>query len=299
MPQILLTCHHCGTKDAYNTGNRYINCHKCGYKIFIKNDNTAIDAAAINQGATKLAFNTSTSTDKIRVVPWGDVHVGAPSGQCDWNKAQRELDYVLNTPDTYLIGMGDYMDCAQRMPWQKGPNIYASSMMPMEQFFTIEAALKPLAQAGKIVGLHAGNHEEWIMMNTGIQITDLLCKSLHVPFLGAGCLTSVHVNNQTYQVYSQHGYGSAQLKHTKLGRLMNSTKDIFADVLLMGHTHQIAVAKGGKYNNGRTKKSYYVLTGHFLRWEGSYAQLFGLDVCPAGTVKLSLFADRHDIHISA
>jgi len=293
-----LVCQHCGYKDTYRTERTSINCHSCDYKIFISRALNQLDEECIERGLEKLDITLDVDKDKSRVVPWGDVHVGAPKGQCDWNKAQRELDYILDTDGAYMLGMGDYMDCAQKMPWAKGPNIYTSSLTPMQQFSVLEKALRPLAEAGKIIGLHSGNHEDWIMTTTGIQIIALLCHSLNVRFLGAGCFTTAHVGKQKYVLYSQHGYGGAQLKHTKVGRLINSTKDVFADVMLMGHVHQIAAIKGGKQFGCKECKAYYVLTGHFLNWEGGYAQTFGLDCCPSGAPKVSLFADRHDVHIS-
>ncbi len=295
---IQVTCHHCGEKQLYTGGVHYKNCRKCGYKIFIKDDNTAVDPYTLNQGLGTLNVEYTTKRDHINIVPWGDVHVGAPEGQCDWEKAQRELKYVLDTPDTYLIGMGDLMDCAQKMTG-RGPNLFASSLMPMEQLELIESALKPLARKGKIIGLLGGNHEEWIMQNSGIQIMDILCQRLKVPYLGLACNLNMKVNNIEYILYAMHGSGNAQLKHTKIGRLMNSTKDIFADVLMMGHVHQIAVAKGGKYQKGTTHKTYYVTTGHFLNWVGSYAQAFGMDVSPSGTVKIQFYTNRKDVHVSA
>lgn len=295
---IEIKCHHCGNTQLYRGNNRYTNCRVCGYKIFIKEDNTPIDPAKLDIGVGTLNLKFNPESDRIRIIPWGDVHVGAPEGQCDWKKACEELRYVLDTPDTYLIGMGDLMDCAQKMPWSKGPNIFASSLQPMEQFSLLEQTLQPLAEQGKIIGLIGGNHEEWIMTNTGIQIISLLCRSLRVPYLGAACDINISVGKQRYSLYALHGSGNAQLKHTKLGRLMNCTKDIFADALIMGHVHQLAVAKGGKYHRGQTCKSYYILTGHFLNWVGSYAQAFGMDVCPSGCPKLTLFKDRKDIHVS-
>jgi len=168
----------------------------------------------------------------------------------------------------------------------------------MEQYNLIEAAFKPLANRGKIIGLHSGNHETWITQSSGIQVIDLLCRSLNVPYLGPGCDTTIFVNKQKYVFYSQHGSSNARLKYTKLGAVVNATKDIFAEVFLYGHVHQIGAQKGGKRLSGKQIKTYYVLTGHFLNWEGSYAQAFGMDVCPSGAVQIKLFANRHDIHVS-
>ena len=294
----LIECHHCGHKQKHHGKNRYTNCAQCGYKIFIAVNNVVLDAQKLNQGLGFLDLSFKSETDRMRIIPFGDVHVGAPKEQCDWRKACETLRYVQDTPDTYLIGMGDLMDCAQKMPWRSGPNLFASSLMPMEQFSLLESTLKPLAEQGKIIGLLGGNHEDWIMQQTGIQIIDLLCRSLKVPYLGNASEINIQVNKQKYLMYALHGAGNAQLKHTKIGRLMNSTKDIFADVLLMGHVHQLAIAKGGKYMRGKTYKTYYVTTGHFLNWIGSYAQAFGMDVCPSGCPKITLFADRKDVHIS-
>lgn len=605
---ITITCHHCNTTQPYTGKNRYTNCHKCGYKIFLNENDKGLDPTKIAQGLSCLNIKLETKNDRIRLIPWGDVHVGAPQDQCDWNKAQRELDYILETDDTYMIGMGDLMDCAMKMPWAKGPNIFSSSMMPMEQFTVMEQALKPLAEKNKIIGLlavtgdtivlteygwstlaeltigqkilslnldndqleystikniypkynyegevihitsesqdqlltpdhrvllkdrynrvkyihaselpdrfkiftngiyegqniypedyikliawiitegtyqnnggiqiyqtkpegvteikqcldnlnyaysiyvspqrgnikpntifyikikdanpirkllgngkdtqvipkeflslksqlaklflntlmkgdgcrityytskkelayqvlelalkqgrrahisyrrrnnkydcyavhmknskysnivekqgnlekqqykgivyclettlgnfvacrngkpfitgNSGNHEEWIMQTTGIQIIDLLCRSLKVPYLGMACDINIQVNKQKYALYALHGSGNAQMSHTKMGRLRSCTKDIFADVFLMGHTHQISADKGGKRVKAQNAKAYYVLCGHFLNWTGSYSQAFGMDLSPAGTVKISMFSERKDVHIS-
>ena len=239
---ITVTCQHCGTLNNYNGKNPYFNCHnkKCGYKIFIKN---TTPTQPPTQGITHLDINLTTTKDRIRLIPWGDVHVGAKT--CDWKKACRELKYIQDTPDTYLIGMGDYMDCAIKMGGH-GPSPFNSEYMPMEQFTILEETLKPLADAGKILGMHGGNHERWITELTGIDIINLLCRSLKVPYLGEGCDTNIQVNNTKYTIYSQHGASSAKLKHTKMGALINATRDIYADIYLMGHMHQIGAIKGGK-----------------------------------------------------
>lgn len=294
--------HKCPKCESDNTGmyhkpDRYM-CKDCGksFREAILTDSEIVVKSM--EGLTRLEVKLKTKEDRIRLIPLGDIHVGAPKGQCDWNKVKRDLDYILNTPDTYMLGMGDYMDCAKKMVPQHGPNIYASSLTPMEQYNLIEEAFKPLAKEGKILGLHAGNHEEWIMEQSGIRVIDLLCRSLNVSFLGYGCDLILNINKQRYLGYSQHGSSNARMKHTKLGALIAATKDTFAELFLYGHTHQIGVQKGGKRFSGKQLKSYYILTGHFLNWEGSYAQAFGLDVAPSGCPQIKLFTDRHDIHVS-
>jgi UDP-2,3-diacylglucosamine pyrophosphatase LpxH/predicted RNA-binding Zn-ribbon protein involved in translation (DUF1610 family) len=292
-----INCYSCGSELPFNSKNRLIPCPKCEQKNFVTNDNVAVDPYSLDQGVGTLNLDIKSSEDHIHIVPIGDVHVGAPKGQCDLEKFQRELNYIEDTDNCYMVGMGDLMDCAQKMVG-KGPNLFASSLMPMEQVSLIEDSLRSVAKKGKILGLLTGNHEEWIMHTTGIQVMSMIAKNLGVTYLGAACDINIQLADQFYTLYCLHGSGNAQLKHTKLGRLMNCSKDIFADALVMGHVHQLAVAKGGKYQLGNTNKAYYILTGHFLNWVGSYAQAFGMDVCPSGCPKITLFADRKDIHVS-
>jgi len=258
--------------------------------------------AATRQGVTKQAYEIKTTEDRIRLVPLNDWHLGAPENQCDLKKIKAEINYILKTPNTYAIGLGDYCDCAQKMPGRRGPSVFLQSLDPQTQMETAIELLTPLAKAKKLLGLHDGNHEQWIAEATGINIIKTIADGLGVPYLGPACDTLIYLYNkngkQKYLIYSQHGNSSAKLKHTKLGALIAATKDIFADVFLWGHVHQIAVVKGGKRWNGRQMKCYYILCGHFLKWEGSYAQMFGLDICPAGTPKIQLFADRKDVHVS-
>lgn len=296
-----IRCKFCQSDDVgfYARPNRYI-CKACGRRFRVDMTDNEI-VTKITEGLTRLEVNLKTDEDRLRLVPIGDIHVGAPKGHCDWGKVKRELAYILDTPNTYTIGMGDYMDCAQKMGLGRsggGPNLFQSSLSPMEQYNLMEEAFKPLAKKGKILGLHCGNHEEWIMQQTGIQIIDLLCRSLNVPFLGPGCDTVLAVNKQKYNIYSQHGTSNATQKYTKLGALINATRDIFSEVFLYGHVHQLGVQKGGKRISGKQIKTYYILTGHFLNWEGSYAQMFGLDVCPSGCAQIKLFSERKDIHVS-
>jgi len=254
------------------------------------------------QGITKQKYTIFTTEDRIRIIPVGDIHIGAPQGQCQLKKVAALLEHIEKTPNTYMLGTGDYMDCAQKMPGKKGPSVYFQSMPPQQQLEKIQMMLLRLAQKHKILGLHGGNHEGWILELTGIDVIKILADNLKVPYLGPACDTTVDLVNragqkQRYLIYSQHGNSNAKQKHTKMGALIAATKDIFAHIFIWGHVHQVGSERGGKRFNGNQIKCYYVLAGHWLDWEGSYAQLFGLDICPAGTAKIQLFADRNDVHV--
>lgn len=270
--------------------NRYI-CHDCG-KYFTYGANKVVKSPL--KALSRLEVLLNTKQDRVRIIPFGDIHVGAE--ECDWNKVERELVYILKTPDCYLIGMGDYMDCASKMV-RKGPNIFESILSPMQQYEKILNAFKPLAEEGKVLGLLTGNHEGWISEDSGMDIVAMLCMALDVPYLGSACDLVINVNGQRYTGYVQHGSSAAKLGATKIAAMMNATREIYADFFCYGHVHQVAATKCARRLEGKEYKSYYVLTGHFLKWEGGYAQAFGISPSPTGVAKMYLFADRKDIHV--
>ena len=298
----MLTDHEkCPKCNSDNVGlnknpNRFV-CRDCGSYFTVQIDKPVVPKKSVLEPLSKLEVSFTTKVDRVRIVPLGDIHVGAPDGQCDWEKVEREVDYVLATPDCYVIGMGDYMDCASKMV-RKGPNIYTSSLQPMQQYEKIYTLFKRLTDKGKLLGLLSGNHEQWIAEDSGYDVIAMLCMSLNVPFLGAACDIVFNVNDQRYTGYIQHGSSSAKMGSTKIAAMMNATRDIYADFFCYGHVHQVAATKCARRMEGKELKTYYILTGHFLNWEGGYSQAFGMSPSPTGVAKISLFSQRHDIHLS-
>ena len=253
-------------------------------------------------GETNKIYRLKTDEDKIRVVPVGDIHVGAPENLCDWKKLLGVLKYIEDTPNTYMIGMGDYGDFATKM--SHGPSVYQQTLSPQQQYEVILNAFKPIAYKGKLLGIISGNHDDWICDAIGINVVRNLARELNTTHLASGANMYVHINdNQRYTFNIRHGIGSAREAHTKLQSIYKQTRNIFADIYLMGHCHSLQVAKNAYVYEGIMKKTYRILTGHFLGWNQSYAMEFGLSPEPTGVVKISLFDRKKsqaasDIHVS-
>lgn len=46
------------------------------------------------------------------------------------------------------------------------------------------------------------------------------------------------------------------------------------------------------------QKKYHIITGHYLSYNGSYAQEKGYAIGKMGSPKVKLFSEKHDIHLS-
>jgi len=262
--------------------------------IFKKDDGG--DAGEVNK-----IIHLKTDAEKIRVIPVGDIHVGAPENLCDWPKLIGTLKYIEDTPDTYMIGMGDYGDFATKMG--RGPNVYQQTLNPQQQYEAILNAFKPLASKGKILSVIEGNHDSWVSSLVGINIVRNLARELNTTHLASGASIYIYVNDKRYVFNVRHGVGSAKEPHTKLQSLYKQTRNLFADVFLCGHMHSLQISKSSYVLEGIEHKTYRVLTGSFLKWNQSYAMEFGMVPEPTGVAKISLFdrktkQHQSDIHVS-
>ena len=160
---------------------------------------------------------------------FGDAHHGHPG--CDIERAQGNIDYCVKK-HIYVLGMGDYVEAGLRT--SIGDSVYMQTLNPQEQMYFMLDMLKPLADAGLLIGLHIGNHEGRILKATSVNIASLMARMLNVPYLGYACWNLVYVGNQSYTIYSLHGSSGSRYVYTKLKALVDIAHNFDADILAMG-----------------------------------------------------------------
>lgn len=231
------------------------------------------------------------------LVFWGDLHFGHP--QCDTKRAKDMLDYCVKQR-IYVVGMGDMMESGLRD--SVGDSIYQQKLNPQEQLEFIIELLTPIAKKGLLIGIHEGNHEHRITKSTGIDITKIMAKALGVPYLGYAVWHLIHVGHFNYTMYTTHGSSGSRFKHTKLKAAMDIAAFFEADILAMGHVHSKAaevIERQAVDLRARTvveKKVHVILTGSYLKYDKSYAQMKGYPPTTLGSPKIQLFSERWDIH---
>lgn len=187
--------------------------------------------------------------DIFHFYPLGDIHYGAI--ECAENEVQKKVKEILNRKRSYVLGMGDYADCITKndprfdagnlAPWVERTNIVESQREKVSNLFS------PFAEAGKIIALGTGNHEEEIHARHDNDITRNICKDLNVPYAGYSCFVVLRFRRadrttRTYIWHSWHGAGAAQTDGARMLRLMRLVNDVQADIYTMGHLHDIQVA---------------------------------------------------------
>ncbi len=231
---------------------------------------------------------------------WGDVHYGHPG--CDIERAKSMLDYCLEKK-AYLIGMGDYIEAGLKT--SVGDSVYLQEFNPDKQAEKMVEMLKPVADAGLLIGIIRGNHEARISKTAGVDITKWMARFLNAPYLEAACWSIIYVGDQSYTLYALHGKTGSRFIYTKLKALVDISHSFDAQILAMGHVHevdtdwQIVQKVDRKRKMVVEQKKLLVLTGHYLTYDKTYAQDSGYPIGKMGSPKVKLFADRHDIHESS
>jgi hypothetical protein len=221
------------------------------------------------------------------LVPVGDVHYGAIN--CDVEKFQATLEFCRKA-DAWVLLMGDLLESATR--YSIGAGVYEQSN-PQSQLDDMVEMLEPYQDL--IIGSHFGNHEFRIFQSTGM---------LKVRYLGYAMNHVLHVGSERYIVFSTHGSSGATLRHTKIKKVLDISAWNKSDLYLYGHVHSLDT-KSDEYReyDARnkvmvTKKRYFVLTGSFLRYDDSYAEMKNYQPERIGVANVHLDGEKHDIHIS-
>jgi len=235
--------------------------------------------------------------DRVQVMPIGDIHYGAPT--CDEELLKEKIQQCLQKK-IYVIGMGDMLESGLRD--SVGDSVYSQVSNPQVQHDKIYTLFEPLADAGLLIGFLLGNHEERIIKATSFDPIKSLSKLLNVPYLGYGCFLRFLVDTQKYTVYATHGSISAATPYGKIQGAAKIANFINADLILYAHTHglehTITLKLGLQGNKEVETKTHTVLTGSFLKYQGSYAEHKNLMPGRIGTPLISFYGNKHEIFVS-
>lgn len=239
------------------------------------------------QEVKKIRYNKFklNTPDNLFIHPIGDTHIGHQN--CDLDFIEKELSYIPNDPHHRILLMGDLIDCGIRTSIGASP--YEQSLSPNQQLNTIKNLFEPFKE--QIDGCVIGNHEYRIAKDSGIDVLEQFCDKLDIPYmLYSGIITysiGTNGNERAYNIYMTHGNAGGGVGNA-LMKCKNLSNKVVADVYLNGHCHynsnserimKYVDSRNGKIVEGIQK---FVLTGHSLSYDESYADMANLEISPKG-----------------
>lgn len=235
--------------------------------------------------------------DYAEVVFIGDVHYGSP--QCDQDRFLAMVDYCVKH-NIYVMLMGDLLETATRH--SVGAGVYEQDTIAEEQHEQMVTWLHPLAEKGLILGAHIGNHENRIYELGGFNVTKAMCRELSIPYLGHACWNLFTVEGEKYSIYSLHGRTGSRFDGTALLAIERISTSFFCDLIAHAHAHKCINSSVliQRVLNGVVKefKKFLLITGHFLKYDGGYAQTAGMSLAKLGAPKVKFYSKRHDLLIT-
>jgi hypothetical protein len=228
---------------------------------------------------------------QILIAPLFDIHYGHSAHRHD--KFLSYIRWIEETPNVYCIWGGDMMENA--LDDGRGMS-YDQVANPHTQLDDMTAILARVAH--KTLGATTGNHEWRSYKKTGIDIMQLLCERLQVPYFDGPFVMSVLANSHIWNFHVQHGFGNAQTKGGKMNmasRPQKFTSDIH--FFLSGHVHDLVVQPETSlsidYMHARLTEitQYTVVCPPFLGYWNTYAYRAGYPPPAHGGVSIELDAN--------
>lgn len=233
--------------------------------------------------------------EKIIIVFLGDVHWGSP--HCNRKLLFDILRWVASTENAFILLMGDLIEMATKK--SVGAGVYEQVQSPQEQIKDTIAYLQPIRH--KLLGYFMGNHEFRAKKSLGIDVADIIADVLKIPYLGFTKLTTVKVGEQHYDIVGTHGNSGSKKPHTKLAKVFELADIYDADLYVMGHVHEILdatkVIRRRVGEKLETIVKYFLLTGHFLNWKTSYAEMAAMSPSNLGAPCAILYEHERKISI--
>ena len=239
-------------------------------------------------------------TDKLTLCLQGDEHIG--SKYHDGELLKRVIDWEMEQDNVAVIGMGDLIECSTRD--SVGAGVFEQDEIVQKQLEHAVDLYKPLADSGKLLGLHRGNHEQRVFNHSGLDLTAVMAKMLGIKNFGIGVAHKFRVGNQNYTAYTAHGHSGARMVHTKIKATIDLANMIDVDIYAIGHLHQLSHHVREFYRVNMKKgiveesSKHFLITGSFLNHWGSYAQQAGYEMARKGSPKIKLSGLEKQIRVS-
>lgn len=201
---------------------------------------------------------------KLQIYALGDTHIGSAHFNEDFLKYWDKV-FTGTKSDKLIYLMGDLIDVATK---RLGNSAFQQEMNVNEQ---IEYVIKFLEKHKQyIAGSVNSNHLDRTLKEFDLDIGRIIANNLeceHAPSL----YHELFINDNPYRVFAMHGTKTSNQLHLMFGALQRQTNHIEADLVLAGHCHYCSSISIPSINPRGYKRTHYVLTGHFLDYEGSYA----------------------------
>lgn len=221
--------------------------------------------------------NFKTPNQYIAIMFSADWHFGGCS--VDYQQLEAYLDLVLNTPNLYLITVGDLID--NFVNFKNVMPILSQLWSPKEQAEWLSLVIQQYKEKGKWIASCWGNHD--IERDEKILGSSTIKQRLGENFIyfnNKGILM-LNVNDIKYSILLSHKFAGHSMYNPNHSQGRAYREDFPADVVVSAHIHQAAYQKNYRYMPARELgmefggECHYVQVGTFNTNDGHSKRYYG------------------------
>lgn len=167
----------------------------------------------------------------INFIP--DLHVGSP--ETHYERIKQEAEVIVNTPNSYVVGVGDWIDGFFFNPAQFGEIEQAP-----EQFAYMRSLLKYYADNKRLLVGFGGDHDLWATKMGADPYAEFSAQTGAYYMQGVGYITA-RVSEIDYKISAAHrhnGFSIYNKAHAAIRLYRDGAEG--ADICVTAHTHQKA-----------------------------------------------------------
>lgn len=227
---------------------------------------------------------------QIELTHLTDLQYGSKNFQQD--RFLRHRDWLLSSPYRFVFLGGDIIDAATVLSIASP---YENTEEPIDQVENVCSLLKPLSDAGRILGYVGGNHERRTIKAFG-DCGRLIAKNLSVPYSRGVQLIDIQFGkHKPFKVSLWHGAGGARTKGAKAQMLHRFMQQADSHVYLVGHLHDVVLLFDWRQTRVGTRiklqKIAGVMSSSFQSYWSSYAEVAAMS--PSDTMMARIILETN------
>lgn len=227
-------------------------------------------------------LQTYRFNEPIEIVNLGDVHYGHKN--CDINGFNNIVDYIKKNKNVYWVSTGDLME----VNFKSNKTFDYGNLPLKEELDALYEQLTPIKD--KCLGIVGSNHHKRLEKEVGLNLDALMCQLLGINYLGITGFLRVIVGDCGYFICMHHTNGFGKSRGAKANNAQRLS-DVYRgyDIYMNGHTHcyqhfiDVYTILDRKHYKNMDVKTHFITTGHYLKYENSYAEEMLLTPAPRGS----------------
>jgi hypothetical protein len=170
---------------------------------------------------------------------------------CDERALKKDMQEVIDDPDMYAILLGDQSEFVTKNDRTRfsGSSTKADLLDELDTMLNAQLRhqtkmFRPLAETGRTLGAHMGNHEYEVIRHNSFDVHGQFCENLGIKNLGYSSLIRVELYKKGHKrgslvFYSHHGHGgNGRYTGASINRMEQCISEWDFDVCFMGHNHK-------------------------------------------------------------